>query len=755
MEKKSGSFFQKAAKKAANFVAGEAVERAQCSMTVHSVESPACLTEGMEVTIDGLKSKPELNGTKATALTYDSTTDRWEIKLPSGSSLAVKPTNLSGGIFCSSKQASAWIISEEGVGKCHAYPFKSVDTASLIARSFRCDWILFDSAAKEVGVGEGLLGTGRGIPTCRAQGRSFVNRKAYENQSKERYSGKRVSTSSGAGIVLSTNDEVFNVKMDSGEIVSENVDNVKLIGQAGADDDNESMFSLHAVFNPLDGVMNEPKLPFEETIQRSGVAGLELQVRESMLFGESHAAIHAHLDQDEVASLNFYSQQTLFFSTLNRLLRSRDLPEIKKRFFPYIRLVLGGAFKCPLKLGTFTRGVDIDMLPHVDTTAPFYWWSFTSTTEQVCQVDPFLGSDKYAPHQKESTNSTLFMINGAGVDLVPFSAYKYEKETLFLPGSLFEIDGKPVQRGSLKIIQLSQIPAPRVFDFIHPQSEILDKTKRHTINKGEWERAWFTKDGAWVTAKCAAPVAFVAAVAAPVVMASSSIAGASAFFAGSAAAETAAAAAAAQTAAAATATASTWSLSGLLASATGTAATATATAGTAAAAAAEATALAAFAAEVAVASSTLSTVALSTTAGTAALSAGSAKTIMPFWWSCCGNRGQHTFNCCGCGISYHRTNTKCKPPTELIDVDANNPDDREYLTGERLVSAGTVGKFNFIHKVWSIFTELGETEQKSYRVYKANSDEHGDEAWQPLIEQKNNCLYYDGQYLIKMQQLTR
>ena len=79
-----------------------------------------------------------------------------------------------------------------------------------------------------------------------------------------------MSTSSGAGIVLSTNDEVFNVKMDSGEIVSENVDNVKLIGQTGADDDNESMFSLHAVFNPLDGVMNEPKLPFEETIQRSG-----------------------------------------------------------------------------------------------------------------------------------------------------------------------------------------------------------------------------------------------------------------------------------------------------------------------------------------------------------------------------------------------------------------------------------------------------------------------------------------------------
>jgi hypothetical protein len=482
-----------------------------------------------------------------------------------------------------------------------------------------------------------------------------------------------------------------------------------------------------AMFNPLQGVMKESKLSFEEAIKRSGITNLKHEIQESKRFAEKQK--HEQLDEDEVASLNFYSKQSAFFSTLNCVLRSRNGPEIKRRFFPYLRLVLGGAFKCPLQLGTFTRGIGFDILQHIQTSGPFYWWAFTSTTKQVDQTDQFLGHGE----------GTLLIIKGAGVDLGPFTDFKTEKEVLLLPGSVFEMEGEAVQRGPLNIIQLTQLPTPRVFEFMHPEIGVLDTSMRHT---GEWTRAWGTVDGALVGTACAAPVAIVAGGALVMASTATAFAGATALF----TTEAAAAAVAAETA---VANAGCWSLAGVAASWTGAAATATA-------AAAEAAALAATAAEVTAVVSTASTVTTAAAAGTTLAAAGGGKTFFPYWWSCCGNRtGNHTLNCCGCGFGHHRVSRQCKPPAGFIEIDGKKLEkDTKYVTGDRVVGADTVGKFDFISKVWAKYSALDDTEKKKYMVYRAKSDEHGDENWQPVIVQRNMGLYYEGEYRIKKQQCT-
>jgi hypothetical protein len=58
------------------------------------------------------------------------------------------------------------------------------------------------------------------------------------------------------------------------------------------------------------------------------------------------------------------------------------------------------------------------------------------------------------------------------------------------------------------------------------------------------------------------------------------------------------------------------------------------------------------------------------------------------------------------------------------------------------------GKFDFVDKVWGLFAKQTPKQQQSYAVYKALSDEHGCEAWQPAIEQKCGKLYYQGNHEI-------
>jgi hypothetical protein len=73
-----------------------------------------------------------------------------------------------------------------------------------------------------------------------------------------------------------------------------------------------------------------------------------------------------------------------------------------------------------------------------------------------------------------------------------------------------------------------------------------------------------------------------------------------------------------------------------------------------------------------------------------------------------------------------------------IEIDAKNGNTSSalYFTGARAVDAeASVGKFDFIDKVWLMYANQSAEEQRSYMVYKALSDEHVDPAWQPVIEQ--------------------
>ena len=62
-----------------------------CSSTSSDV---AELAPGLEVRLQGLKMKPEMNGQVGVLLMFDEAKGRWQVKLNSGKVLEVKPENL-------------------------------------------------------------------------------------------------------------------------------------------------------------------------------------------------------------------------------------------------------------------------------------------------------------------------------------------------------------------------------------------------------------------------------------------------------------------------------------------------------------------------------------------------------------------------------------------------------------------------------------------------------------------------------------
>jgi hypothetical protein len=523
-------------------------------------------------------------------------------------------------------------------------------------------------------------------------------------------------------------------------------------------------FSQEGDFNPLEGLMNEPKVSLEEAIAASGVDGLDDDVYEAHRFASTTP--DDTLDAEEVASAHFYSRQTPFYSSMNKALHSRTRSEAKK-FFPYLRLMLGGLFKCPLEYNTLKRGIrdPTDQLHRqVRGQVPFYWWGFTSTSEQLGETDQFLGQNE----------AMLFVIAGAGVNIQRFSAFPDEKEILLLPGSLLNVESS-LTRSGLTIVQLTQQVPPSIFDVVHPMSEILDQSKRHVKT---WQRAWGTPKGAVLGAMALVPA----------VLLGPAIAGAASASAAASGASVAAAAAGAEASGAVMLAATTATISPISASAvyvgtavssvangfagglfsaanfagsgfwaagtggflTGNAAAIASTAGAAATAGTAASAAAATATATAAAASTATAAAGVAGAGTAA--GGAVATFgIPKWWGCCGNQNKSSLNCCNCGFEWHRFNRACKPNEFYIKVDKENANASSclYFTGDRAVDATeAVGKFVFIDKVWEMFSNQTDAEQQSYRAYKALSDEYGNALWQPVIEQKNGKLFYEGRYVI-------
>ena len=78
------------------------------------------------------------------------------------------------------------------------------------------------------------------------------------------------------------------------------------------------------------------------------------------------------------------------------------------------------------------RGVNTDLHEEYNQLhgQVFCWWAFSSTSERESQAKSFLGG---------KGESTLFKIDGIGVDIAEFSAHP-ESEVLLLPGTSLVVE---------------------------------------------------------------------------------------------------------------------------------------------------------------------------------------------------------------------------------------------------------------------------------------------------------------------------
>ena len=124
-----------------------------------------------------------------------------------------------------------------------------------------------------------------------------------------------------------------------------------------------------------------------------------------------------------------YTQQSCLYPLLNGALREHSHPENLKAFLPYLKLLLKGLNKLPLIRKQVYRGVNVDLHEEYNQLQGkvFRWWAFSSTSQDESIASDFLGG---------AGESTLFKIDGIGVDIAAFSAFPNESEVLLLPDTL-------------------------------------------------------------------------------------------------------------------------------------------------------------------------------------------------------------------------------------------------------------------------------------------------------------------------------
>ena len=118
---------------------------------------------------------------------------------------------------------------------------------------------------------------------------------------------------------------------------------------------------------------------------------------------------------------------------LNSALRDHAHPENLEAFLPYLKLFLKGLNKLPLIRKQVYRGVNVDLHEEYNRLQgrTFRWWAFSSTSQDESMASDFLGG---------AGESTLFKIDGIGVDIAAFSAFPSESEVLLLPGTCLVVE---------------------------------------------------------------------------------------------------------------------------------------------------------------------------------------------------------------------------------------------------------------------------------------------------------------------------
>jgi len=158
------------------------------------------------------------------------------------------------------------------------------------------------------------------------------------------------------------------------------------------------------------------------------------------------------LTADEIGAINLYTQEwhpssNSLYSILNGRLRAEDRKSIHP-FRSYLKLLLTALEKLPKKELTVWRGVKRELYQVYPKGKVYYWWSFSSCTEnvEVLENPSFLG--------KEGKRTLFTVSTSAGVSIKPYSMYP-EDEILLPPGMRFKVTGILDQK-ELHIIQLKE-----------------------------------------------------------------------------------------------------------------------------------------------------------------------------------------------------------------------------------------------------------------------------------------------------------
>ena len=141
-------------------------------------------------------------------------------------------------------------------------------------------------------------------------------------------------------------------------------------------------------YNPIGGIKFAPQLNLSEAIefaraQNADIAAAEMDgpVRCAIMFADS-LEDERLLTADEAAAIHLYTQESPFYSILNRSLRERDRSKIKA-FLPFLRLMMSGLHKIPIVAQTVYRGVRKDLTSSFKKGKSMVWWSFSSTTGAI------------------------------------------------------------------------------------------------------------------------------------------------------------------------------------------------------------------------------------------------------------------------------------------------------------------------------------------------------------------------------------
>ena len=127
------------------------------------------------------------------------------------------------------------------------------------------------------------------------------------------------------------------------------------------------------------------------------------------------------LNADQIAAVQFYTQESVFYPILNTRLRDRDRTLVSP-FLPFIKLLLSALYTLPRQSVVVFRGVKKNLLTTFPEGKGKVWWSFSSTTRslKVLENEMFVG--------KKGDRTMFHISTTAAIDIGPYSAFPNEQE---------------------------------------------------------------------------------------------------------------------------------------------------------------------------------------------------------------------------------------------------------------------------------------------------------------------------------------